>query len=211
MTRHDPGTPIHWETLRSRLRLGVSSSESTLELAQLRSCPGEQSYTVERLSEVAATHSVEAQRNRPLDKDGRSCLGANPFLHDLHGFPAPRGAQIFRGVTSCIILDMVTPGLHPAVPTLLAEASGNPPLMRQTCWPRSRGDTLGLSPAQQGNSSLPVAPCDPSSWTSVISTHNLATWLPLYRLFCRLRLLLALDAWQAVNRRSGAQLLEHGL
>ena len=77
---------------------------------------------------------MEAQRNRPLDKDERSCLGASPFLHDLHGFTDTQrqSAWIFRGVTSCIVLYMVTPGLHPAVPTLLAEASGNPPLMRHT-------------------------------------------------------------------------------
>ena len=29
---------------------------------------------VERLSGVADAHSMEAQRNHPLDKDGRSCL-----------------------------------------------------------------------------------------------------------------------------------------
>ena len=79
-------------------------------------------------------------------------------------------------------------------PPQRAEASGNPPLMRHACWPRSRGDPPGFSPAHQGNSSLPVAPSDPSSWTSVISTHILATWLPLYHLFCRLRLLLCFDA-----------------
>ena len=56
-----------------------------------------------------------------------------------------------------------------------------------------------------------MAPSDPSSWTSVISTHSMATWLPLYHLFCCLLLLLDLDARQAVTRRSGAQLLEYRL
>ena len=31
-------------------------------------------HTVERLNGVADAHSMEAQRNRPLDKGGRSCL-----------------------------------------------------------------------------------------------------------------------------------------
>ena len=113
---------------------------------------------------------MEAQRNRPLDKDERSCLGASPFLHDLHGFTGTQrqSARIIRGVTSCIVLYMVTPGLHPAVPTLLAEASGNPPLMRHTCAGR--------------RNLFQLEPCG-SRMTSVIGTHSLASWLPLYRLF----------------------------
>ena len=111
---------------------------------------------------------------------------------------------------------MVTPGLHPAVPTLLAEASGNPPLMRQTCWARSRGDTPGFSPAHQGNSSLPMAPSDPSSWTSVIGTH-IFVCAPIGVLASAISPLLAPPAVsetsvrQALQRHSGPQLLAYWL
>ena len=55
--------------LLQRLELGVDAQIYVAKALSWWPYP-----TVERLSDVADAHSVEAQRNRPLDKGGRSCL-----------------------------------------------------------------------------------------------------------------------------------------
>ena len=90
---------------------------------------------------------------------------------------------------------MVTPGLHPAVPTLLAEASGNPPLMRQTCVGR--------------RNLFQLEPCG-SRMTSVIGTHG---WRPGFHCITSFdaSIFTIASVRQALKRRSGPQLLAHWL
>ena len=124
--------------------------------------------------------------------------------------------RIFQGVTSCIILYMVTPGLHPAVPTLLAEASGNPPLMRQT--PGSCRDLFQLEPY---NCAGGIGVIGVTGVAGVMGVNGCAGDMPGTRgekanpathFRCRISPSpLGLPVRQTLQRRSGLQLLEHGL
>ena len=62
------------------------STESTLRATWYRNLSWCSDRVGERLSGSLQPTPMEIQRNRSLDKGERSCLGASPSLHDLHGF-----------------------------------------------------------------------------------------------------------------------------